>query len=465
MIARPSLRAFLTALLITSFVLVGAASDGLAQKKGGVLKIGNLGRNGHQAVPVLENLLRSPDDNLANQAARSLAQIGQPSVSALASAAKDGDSTTSLRALWALSLIGPEAKEALPVLVKLLDHPHERIKAGALYALGEMGPAANTATDAIVRAMRTSSALVRYQAVLAQGKIGTVALSDLRNLLQDELPEVRADAACALSLFGKHAREAVPELEVALKDRTAAVRAMAAFALGCMAKDANGSLPQIVPLLYDEEYEVQQAAFSATLSVGAGDPRMVQALREANMKGKWATPFILKQFGKNPADAVAPLIKTLQGKDAGDRLGAAWALGQIGLPARDAVPALRKALNDPQPQLRMVAWNSLKQINQEVLEDESPFLREWNRAMEQQIQAAALLQGKLRENRFEISLKDPTTQRFYDNMTQLYVAASLAKNVRLQAEVYHVFLQAGPEAIPALVRGVNLIAKLRIGFC
>ena len=43
MMPRPSLRAFLTALLLTSLVVVGAASDGLAQKKGGVLKIGNLG--------------------------------------------------------------------------------------------------------------------------------------------------------------------------------------------------------------------------------------------------------------------------------------------------------------------------------------------------------------------------------------------------------------------------------------
>ena len=54
-----------------------------------VHRIGNLGRNGQAAIPVLADLLHSPKNDLANQAARSLAQIGQPSVIALATAAKD----------------------------------------------------------------------------------------------------------------------------------------------------------------------------------------------------------------------------------------------------------------------------------------------------------------------------------------------------------------------------------------
>jgi peptide/nickel transport system substrate-binding protein len=41
--ARPSLRALLTALLVTGLIVAGAASDAAAQKKGGVLKVGNLG--------------------------------------------------------------------------------------------------------------------------------------------------------------------------------------------------------------------------------------------------------------------------------------------------------------------------------------------------------------------------------------------------------------------------------------
>ena len=427
-----------------------------------VLKIGNLGRHGADAVPVLENLLHDPKDDLANQAARSLAQIGKPAVRTLAEASRNGNLTVSLRALWALSLIGPEAKDAVPTLVKLLDHEQERLRAAALYALGEMGPPASETTEKIVKAMRTRSAMVRYQSVLAMGKIGTVALADLRSLLQDDLPEVRADTACAVGLFGKHAKEAMPELQLALKDSSEEVRAMAVFSLGGMGNDAGAALPDIVKLLHDQDFQVQGAAFAASLSVGAGDPRLMPALREANRKGKWAAPFILKQFGNNPGDAVAPLIKTLQGKDPAERLGAAWALGQIGLPARDAIPELRKALNDPQPQMRIVAMNSIREINQEVFQDENPLLHEWNQELQRQIQAAALKQKRVQQ--FQASLKDAEAQRFYANLTQLYFVAALLKNVRMQEQLEKLLLQGGPESIPALVHSVQAVADLNTGF-
>ena len=99
------------------------------------------------------------------------------------------------------------------------------------------------------------------------------------------------------------------------------------------------SFPKLIDLIQDSEYDVQTVAFrSAVLAVGVDDPRLMMHVRKANKKGKWAVPFMLKKFAKNPQEAVKHLTKKLEGKDSGQRMNAAWALGQIGLPAKDAVP-------------------------------------------------------------------------------------------------------------------------------
>jgi HEAT repeat protein len=444
------------------------------ERVGLVIKIGNLGQAGRDAVPVLENLLHSPNDDLANQSARSLAQVGEPALDTLIQGTRNDDLLVSLRCLWALSLMGPDAKQSLPDLLKLLDHPHERVRGAALFALGEMGAAAIEATPQIVKSIRAPSAMVRYNAVLAIAKIGVVSIDDLRRLLQETDPEVRADAARALRVFGHHGKAALPDLDGALKDPSEEVRAAAALTVGAMGKVANDRLPQVVVLLQDLDYDVQVAALQSALALGAGDPRLMAALREANRTGKWATPFILKQFGKNPGDAVPQLIKTLQNKDPSNRMAAAYALGQIGLPARSAVPALQKMLQkayqDRQSEMHMTVLTALRQINNDVVEENNPGLREFKRAIEAQAeslrnaQIAGLFGGDpdKRINAFQIALRNKRAVSYYDSVLQMYVAISLNKVANKQLE--KMVDSAGLEAIPALVNTVNRTANMSLGF-
>jgi len=297
-----------------------------------------------------------------------------------------------------------------------------------------------------------------------------VAVPQLRLLLKDEDDEVRADAALALSLYGKLAKPALADLAAALKDKTEEVRAKAAYAIGAMEKDGNDALPHLVDVLQDPDYEVQVAAFQAAVQVGVGDPRLMEALRIANQKGKWATPFILKQFGKNPGDAVQPLIKKLKTREGMEQIGAAWALGQIGLQARDAVPELQKLLKEAPPQLRMMALLALKQIDQEIRIDENPILREWNLALEKRVDAMnqfqlkhARLAPEKRLTPFQMSLQNPQVQQHYGGLAQMYVSMSVTRGPRVPA-LERLFDGAGPEAIPALVQAVNMVASLNFGF-
>src|SRR5687767_5505730 len=75
----------------------------------------------------------------------------------LQAAASDPDSK--FRAAWELSLIGPPAKKAIPILVKILvgsgEHPKARMS--ALNAVGHIGISEQNVVDQITHALRDSS--------------------------------------------------------------------------------------------------------------------------------------------------------------------------------------------------------------------------------------------------------------------------------------------------------------------
>ena len=62
------------------------------------------------------------------------------------------------------------------------------------------------------------------------------------------------------------------------------------------------------------------------------------------------------------------------------------------------------------------------------------------------------------------NLKDAATQRYYRDLMQLYVVASLLNDNRLQQQVDKLFAKAGPEAIPALVHTIVVVANFKQGF-
>ncbi len=63
-------------------------------------------------------------------------------------------------------------------------------------------------------------------------------------------------------------------------------------------------------------------------------------------------------------DALPRLTKTLQDRDASSRRWAAWALGEIGPPARSAVPALKHALKDADARVQTAARATLETLGE-----------------------------------------------------------------------------------------------------
>ena len=101
----------------------------------------------------------------------------------------------------ALGAIGPQAKDAVPVLAKALEDPDYNVRWAAAEALGRIGEPAKAAVPALARTLTDKITSVRRETVVALGRIGPAAKEAIRALkiaLKDEAEEVRQAAAKAL---------------------------------------------------------------------------------------------------------------------------------------------------------------------------------------------------------------------------------------------------------------------------
>jgi HEAT repeat protein len=93
------------------------------------------------------------DWTMREAAAVALSRIGEPAVPALVEALKSPDPNIRQQAADTLARIGPAAANAVPALTGLLEDPDPRVKKSAVRALGQIGPAAATAVPSLMRAL------------------------------------------------------------------------------------------------------------------------------------------------------------------------------------------------------------------------------------------------------------------------------------------------------------------------
>jgi hypothetical protein len=98
--------------------------------------------------------------------------------------------------------IGPQAKEAVPLLLSTLQDPSPNVATNAAWALGRIGPEARSALPVLMDRMKTAKAIdVRVKSAEALGLIARgdqTAEAALREATQDQSEAVRKAAADAL---------------------------------------------------------------------------------------------------------------------------------------------------------------------------------------------------------------------------------------------------------------------------
>jgi HEAT repeat protein len=251
----------------------------------------SLARFGPQsdAVAALLGALEDSEPLVRQEAARSLAQVRPATpeaVGPLLKAARAGpDPFTRVWAITALGRLGTRAKEAIPLLVALLQEgpasgPADP-RAAAVQALEEIGPAAR---PALVVALEHRSARTRAAAAgLLSGMrpVPPLALAVLERLLHDPDRTVRVQAALALWKLERRVRTTLPVLLEAARGRGSLLRAQAVGVLGAMGPAAGPAVPALVEVLRDDNYMTRRAAAAALGSIGPGARAAIPALRAA----------------------------------------------------------------------------------------------------------------------------------------------------------------------------------------
>jgi HEAT repeat protein len=208
---------------------------------------------------------------------------------------------------------GPDAKAAVPDLVKRLFDSHASVRSASAEALGRIGPGAKDAAPALLTLLEGDEpAFVQSAACEALGLIEPAdkeaVVAVLKQKLEHPGPLVRAHAALALFLVAGD-KTGKDEAARGLIHRMHHVRITAAEALWRMSKDVRS-----IPLL-------------------------IRALEESNLTGT---------------------------ENENERYMAVRALGRIGADAKAAVPELLKLIGTRDPDLAATARAALKAIDPEA---------------------------------------------------------------------------------------------------
>ncbi len=170
------------------------------------------------ATDVLLEGLSSKDSAARHYAAAAAGftqSAGAPFAAKLTELLKDSDASVRLTALESISMLGPVAGKAVPVLVGMLDD--KALSIDVADALGRIGPAAAPALKKLTAMLASDQANVRWAAVRAMSQIGTAEAHPAVDFMVKQMPtatEVEGyNMMIYFSLLGPVAQDAAESIQ------------------------------------------------------------------------------------------------------------------------------------------------------------------------------------------------------------------------------------------------------------
>jgi hypothetical protein len=237
----------------------------------------------------------------------------------------------------AFGALGPNAKEAVPELSRLLNAPKNRfgaIRAGhALAIIPEFG------LPVLAAALTNAEPHIRGRAALSMAYLGTngnPVIPMLIQVLDDEDRQVTYCASDALRGLHPKGDLAVPGLIKCLQSTNAVCRAAAAQVLGVLRQDAMPAVPSLITALGDTDENSQRVATDALVDIApnamTNDSVFVTATNALHSPHAhlriWAT-YALRNFGSRAQSEVTSLRACLLDTDVTVRYSATNALLKI----------------------------------------------------------------------------------------------------------------------------------------
>jgi len=265
---------------------------------------------------------------------------------------KDASGLVRSQAALALAELGAAGREAEPALTATLRDPDPDVRAAAVAALGRIGPEGKSAVEGLARALSDDDWFVRLGAAQALQGLGAPAAPAAPALIQAMKPAdlikdfrpVRCGAAMvALARIDPRAKDLEPAFRMVVaklledeRQGSFGARATGARLLGECGAAALSTSPSLAKLLQDPDGDVRVASAEALLKIAPE---------------------------KQGEAALAVLVDALKHPDLLVRRRAAEALGGRGPLSRSALPDLRAAVQDAEPEVRRAAQEALRRID------------------------------------------------------------------------------------------------------
>ncbi len=278
--------------------------------------------------PIFRAALKGPNNDLRYRSVQALWEMDPKSLkenlNILIDAVKEiGRNGNWYQAVQALTVIGPDAKQALPALLQALDDPNGQNYAYNLApAIAHMGP---DAVGPLVKNLASTNQQLQSASRQALQMIGPAAAPKLTPLLKDGDSRARIEVLTILGGYGALGKDALPAIVDLIKGADPATRNRALSLLGQVGSDAAEATPDLVKLIV----ELDKSRTKSNLQT------LIQAIGRIGPGAKAASP---------------ELKKLLTHAEPSMRAEAAAALLRIDPPSKsDAVPVLLGLMREKKP--------------------------------------------------------------------------------------------------------------------
>jgi HEAT repeat protein len=324
--------------------------------------IANLGTEGIGARAELQKLTADPDDRVRAAAMMALFRIGvdpaELSDTVLAGLRNESGEVRreSARALARFDSLEPRHIEALE---PLLSDPDKTIRASAVAACQRVKDPAESLVQQIAGMLDDSDAEVRSSALTTLASFGehsAPVVEKLNQLLASASDEPTQLAILdTLGSIGPSAEKARDPIVSLLDSPSTSLRAKALDSLARISADRAAFIEIAIGRLDDEDWSVRREAARLLGESGERAANAVPKLLE-RIRVRDDTEFVrdaLQAIDAAPPESVSQLIELLNDDDSRRvRRIAIYLLRKAGPEAKQAIPVLRKLLDDPRTERR-----------------------------------------------------------------------------------------------------------------